>query len=640
MQHLTRFTLSLLLVVALTGAVRAAKTDAKQAEYKRTGTDYYLKADVLKAFPNAVILDSGSYTQKGDSYFYTPKSKAPQDVYIQVQNDWIEPITPPTMPTSLGVAADAMQIREPQGDVQIALPTAPANFIPATDKMDIPNGTVVKTGANGTAAVLIGGVDSVRFIPNSSAAVQQTYTPQLRTTEIDLTAGAVFSKVGKRIGEKQDYKVHTPFGVAAARGTDFVTVCLPARVDVWIAQGTVELTQPDGKPVGTVTSEGIGALKIIRFPVMPNAQDAMMASSQTMTAAFNFIPTVNVYVKELQAKMAQGTKLTPNERDYLNRIKKVPALIKLSLVAPPAPAPAPAPTPAPKPAVPAAPPAPATPPPTLQPINLDLRTDGKVDFQGSTCTVEELKPKLEELGKATPLQPITINGREKVSSAQLKKITGLCKAAKLTKVTVAKAAPLPPPVPAKPATPAPATAVTPAPSTNAATATPPASTNSAPGTIPPASSPAKPLPPAMLLPINLDIRPNGKVDFKGENYNNIAALKPKLEEIGKATPDQPIVLNHDAGVKRADIKKAVALCVGAGLTKVTIVDKATKGSHAEKPASPPPVASSSGTSTVASSAAVASLGTTKAVPDTPKPAVSHVPASSAPISVGPNYTVP
>jgi hypothetical protein len=358
MQHVIRFTFALILAAILIDP-GFAKASTKEAEYKRADANFYWRGDVLKVDPSAVIIPAGDYTQKGDSYYILAHQKTPKEIYIQVINDWIEPITPPDMPASLGVAPDAMQIREPHGDVQVALPSAPASFAAATEGMTIPNGAVIKTGADGTAAVLFGGVDSARLTPNSEAAVQQTVTPKLRSTEVDLHAGAVFSKVGQRTGEKQDYQVHTPFGVAAARGTDFVSVAMPARTDVWIAQGIVQLNQPDGKVVGTVSSTGTGGLKIIRFPVMTDMHQAMMASAETMTAAMNVIPMVNVKVKALRDQMAKGLTLTPRQKDYLGRIKKVPCLVKLALVEPPPPpAPAPKPEPVPKPA-PAPAPAPA-----------------------------------------------------------------------------------------------------------------------------------------------------------------------------------------------------------------------------------------------------------------------------------------
>jgi biopolymer transport protein ExbD len=73
------------------------------------------------------------------------------------------------------------------------------------------------------------------------------------------------------------------------------------------------------------------------------------------------------------------------------------------------------------------------------PMNLDLRPDGKVKFQDATFTLDELKPKLEEIAVLTPNQAILIKGREKVSRAQLRQVLAICSEAKLAKVTVAKA---------------------------------------------------------------------------------------------------------------------------------------------------------------------------------------------------------
>jgi biopolymer transport protein ExbD len=73
------------------------------------------------------------------------------------------------------------------------------------------------------------------------------------------------------------------------------------------------------------------------------------------------------------------------------------------------------------------------------PLNLQLRPDGKIDFQDATLTLDQLQPKLEEIAVLTPNQAILIKGRENVSRAQLKKVLAICQEAKLAKVTVAKA---------------------------------------------------------------------------------------------------------------------------------------------------------------------------------------------------------
>ncbi len=231
---------------------------AKSVQYKRADANFYAHGDVMKADPGAVILPPTAFAQNGDTYTYTPKKKAPKFIYAEIPNDWVEPITPPDMPASLNIAPDVMQIREPHGDVQVAMPNAPANFAPAADGQPLPNGAVVKTGANSTAAILFGGVDSARLMPNSEAAVQHAVASTSRAAEVDLTTGGVFSKVGTQVGVQGDYQVHTPRGAVLAQGGDFATLLTDDRIDVWVSQGTVDLLQPDGKKVGAATGDGTG----------------------------------------------------------------------------------------------------------------------------------------------------------------------------------------------------------------------------------------------------------------------------------------------------------------------------------------------------------------------------------------------
>ncbi len=343
----------------------------KSVQYKRADANFYAHGDVTKADPGAVILPPTAFAQNGDTYSYTPKKKAPKTVYIEAPIDWVEPITPPDMPATLNIAPDAMQIREPQGDVQIALPSAPTQFSPAANGMTLPNGAVVKTGANSTAAILFGGVDSARLMPNSEAAVQQTSQADSHSAEVDLTAGGVFSKVGTPVGITNAFQLHTPFGTALSQAGDFAAVTTSGRTDVWVSRGIVELLQPDGKKFGDVTADGTGPLKLIRYPAIADPAQSLQADSDSLTVILNFIPTANQKVAALHAKAAQqGASLTPNEVAYLQRIKQVPALIKLDLVVPP-------------------------------PAQLSVLADGTVSFQGTPLSLVELNAKLKDFAANT-----------------------------------------------------------------------------------------------------------------------------------------------------------------------------------------------------------------------------------------------
>jgi hypothetical protein len=331
MQHVLRF--AALLVAILGWPLCAEAADDNTPEYRQADTNFYLKNDVLGADPDAVIVPPDAVTDLGGSFLVTAHRPAPV-VYLQQTRDWIEPITPPSMPTSLNIPTDAMQVREPQGDVQVALPSAPADFRSVEKGMTLPNGSVLKTGDNGSVAVLFGGVDSVRLAPDSQAAVQLAVTPGKRDAEVDIRSGIIFSKVGQRFGEKGSYEVHTPFGTASSHGSDFVTAVLPQRVDVWVAGGTVGLASPGGRKT-SASVEGNEAFKVLRFPAAPDEATARAESADTLTTILNFIPMANQKLKALSDRTRSGAKLTPNEQAYLGRIRKIPALIKLALVGSP-----------------------------------------------------------------------------------------------------------------------------------------------------------------------------------------------------------------------------------------------------------------------------------------------------------------
>jgi hypothetical protein len=354
--------LRLVLVFAALVVVPICAGAQTQSEYKQADSSYYLRGELFATDPAAQIIGPEAAMNIGSSYLIATRGQAPQFIYLQQTHDWIEPITPPSEPASLNIEPTAMQVREPQGSVQVALPSAPADFHEVERGMTLPNGSVLRTGDSGSVAVLFGGVDSVRLAPNTQAAVQMNLAAGMRDVEIDIRNGMVFSKVGQRPGEKQAYAVHTPFGIASAHGTDYVTVVYPQRVDVWVAQGVVALDSA-GAPVQTTISNGQEPLKVMHFPVPKTAAAAMAESAESLTALLNFIPLANQKLQALAERTRSGAHLTPTEENYVSRIRKVVALIKLANVN----APIATPTPPPKPMVVHAAPV-AKPPPRALPV--------------------------------------------------------------------------------------------------------------------------------------------------------------------------------------------------------------------------------------------------------------------------------
>jgi biopolymer transport protein ExbD len=543
------------LVLPAPRALAAAPPAPKSADYKRADMQYYPRGDVLRADPGAVILPATAFMQNGDTYTFTPKKKAPKTLYLEAPVDWIEPITPPNMPASLDIPPDQMQIREPQGDVEVALPNAPSSFAPVTDGMTLPNGAVIKTADNATAAILFGGVDSARLLPHSEAAVQQTVTPTSRQAEVDLTAGGAFSKVGTQMGVTGEYQVHTPSGNAMAHGGDFATVIDSGRTDVWVFNGLVEMVAPDGKPAGNASGTGAGALRLVRYPTIANPAQALPANAATFTTLLDFIPMANQKVAALKSHAAKGTPLNDKEQAYLARIKQVPALIKLAYqepppLAPPAPATPPPVVFSPAPATKATP-MPATPlpsaaaPASLAPLTVQVRPNGSVRFQGATMALGEFATKLKAMVKATPERGLVIKAGPHVPYDKIRAVLDCCVNAQVAHVDVP-----PPPMPVTAETPPASMAAPPAPAepsepaTNAAAATPP--------------------PVSATPPIEIDLNGAGETYIDGIRLTD-GDLKAKLSAAAAVNPAQALILVKAPQVTRTQWKKVVDLCHGAKL---------------------------------------------------------------------------
>jgi hypothetical protein len=316
----------LTLILSVSLALSAAEPAALYTAV--SGEPVWLEADVLQLHPDAVIVRTGNYEETAAGFSVpADQSSAKTEIWIERKGDWIEPITPPDKSGLPSVASNEMKVLELRGTAQVFLPGTDAPVV-AAEGMLLPEGARLRTEAGGSAAVFLGGVNSVRLAPETDARLSQKIGGGRRQTLIDLRSGAVFSKVGRRPGEIQQFGVRTPLGIAAARGTDFVTVQLPNRMDVWIAEGRVQLDDLQGNKIGEVASDGSTQLQIIRMPAEKDPVATAQANSLTMGAAISLIPTINAKVNALRARAATGEMLTTEETAYLARIRQITWLIK------------------------------------------------------------------------------------------------------------------------------------------------------------------------------------------------------------------------------------------------------------------------------------------------------------------------
>lgn len=229
---------------------------------------------------------------------------------------WAEPVTPPDAKDLPVIATDEIKLLEVKGTVTVTLPSA-TQEVPATNGMTIPSGATVKTGADGSAAALLGGVNSARLMPDSEGSINQKVSDNKRETLIDLKNGVVFANVGRKPGETQDFKVKTPAGVAAAKGTALVVKAVGNQIVVATLTGQTAVTDSNGNFIGTSTPGANGAPGIVNNQPGSNQQtnQAILASILVVANAFND------KVNALQAK--DPATLTRAEKVYLAQAPQI-----------------------------------------------------------------------------------------------------------------------------------------------------------------------------------------------------------------------------------------------------------------------------------------------------------------------------
>jgi len=240
---------------------------------------------------------------------------------------WAEPVTPINGPAPK-VASDQMMLVEVHGSVTVKTPDGQTAV--GTNGMLVPSGAIVATAPNASAAVFMGGINSARFLPQSEASVAQNVNGSVRKTTVDLHKGTVFSRVGRRAGETEDYKVHTPEGVAAAHGTEFlVTIAKSGDQSFtlcFVKNSEVGLTDNSGKQTFTITTQGNNQVAFASFPHLP-PEAAKGALIDILTVLQQFNTKIEAIANALLDDPGSVSKA---ERDFYNSNKDaVTALTKL-----------------------------------------------------------------------------------------------------------------------------------------------------------------------------------------------------------------------------------------------------------------------------------------------------------------------
>jgi FecR protein len=221
---------------------------------------------------------------------------------------WAEPITPPNGPAPQ-VASNEMKLVEMDGSVSVKLPGGDVRD--GSVGMIVPSGSTISTSAGSSAALFMGGVNSVRLMPDTEVQVTQQLDGSLRKTVLALQRGTVFNRVGHHDGEKQSYQVETPQGVSVAKGTEFADSLTNGHHYVFVVKGIVA-TIMNGIQTGTL----IALPNNVASGAMPPAVDG----NNILFAILTHLQPFQHHLQEVIAHINNGT-ATPAELGYYNALK-------------------------------------------------------------------------------------------------------------------------------------------------------------------------------------------------------------------------------------------------------------------------------------------------------------------------------
>jgi hypothetical protein len=208
---------------------------------------------------------------------------------------WSEPVTGPDG-TAPRVGLNQMKLVELQGSATVHTPGG--GFEDGVDGMVIPSGSVVTTGADSSVAVFMGGINSVRLLPDSEVAITHHLEGSVRYTVIDLHRGTAFSRIGRRAGETQQYEVRTPEGTSIAKGTEIADSYFNGHHYTFIVKGTVGLYVAN-QFLKDISGDGGGA---IGMASMPPAND----EAQVLRSILLALQPFNLKTNEIALHIQEG----------------------------------------------------------------------------------------------------------------------------------------------------------------------------------------------------------------------------------------------------------------------------------------------------------------------------------------------
>lgn len=145
-------------------------------------------------------------------------------------------------------AEDKARVSAVAGSVTCA-PSATAAFVPLTAGAEIPIGSRIRTGRDGTALIIVVSGAAIQISESSEVTIDAMSSDAAkRKALVSLKSGTVSALIDPKRSKQTDFKIQTPQGVAAARGTFYGVTVKKGKTFVGVKKGKVGVAHtPDDK---------------------------------------------------------------------------------------------------------------------------------------------------------------------------------------------------------------------------------------------------------------------------------------------------------------------------------------------------------------------------------------------------------
>lgn len=146
----------------------------------------------------------------------------------------------PLTSTAQDAAPQSGKVTVSVGDVKVTPPGGAAQALAAGAV--VATGSTVTTGAGARAVIVMTPRSAIRVGENSTVVIEEvveTATPPKVT--LDLKDGSLGALLKPGAGAEMDFKIKTPSGIAAARGTYYAVVVENGKGFAQVKEGKVEI---------------------------------------------------------------------------------------------------------------------------------------------------------------------------------------------------------------------------------------------------------------------------------------------------------------------------------------------------------------------------------------------------------------